>query len=291
MKTRKFPDTAFNISNTILMVIMFIIMLYPFIYVLCYSLSEPLRLKGGLLIFPEGLNISSYILCFKYPDIVSSIFISVARTAIGPVMMLFITSMAAYVITKNDFVGVRFFRKFFVFTMYFSGGLIPTYLLIKSMHLTNNFLVYILPGLISAFSLILIKTYIESLPKELEESAFVDGANEMVIFFRIILPNCIPIVAAIILFGAINHWNSLMDNLLYNSMNRKLYTLQYVLFNLFNTQTQSIEQAKTQFGYNVVNAETLKMSLTVISIIPILIIYPFVQRYFTSGLMVGAVKG
>lgn len=288
-KEKKFGHVI-DYANYIFMIIVFIIMVYPFWYILAYSLSSAELLEGGLLIIPKGFTISSYIICLMRQDILDGLLISAARTIIGPFSMLIVTAMAGYVMTKDEFIGIKFFRKFFVFTMYFSGGIIPTYVLIKNLHLTNNFLVYILPGLVSAFNLILIKTYIESLPKSLEESALLDGANDIVIFYRIVFPLCLPIIAAVTLFGAIGQWNSLMDNLLYNSMNSKLFTLQYVLYNFLASQTQSLEEAKTKFSTYNITPETLKMAITIITVVPILVIYPFVQRYFISGLLIGAIK-
>ncbi len=283
--------TFFDIFNGFLMVLVLVAVLYPFLYAASYSLSRSELIKGGLLLLPKGFTLASYILCIGQRDVLSGFLVSVGRTILGPLSMLLFVSMAAYVLTKNDYLGVRFFRKFFVFTMYFSGGIIPTYILMKTLHLTNNFLVYILPMIINVFNLVLVKTYIESMPKELEEAAYMDGANELVIYSRIVLPLSMPILAAVAFIAAMNHWNSFVDTLLYNSMNRRLYTLQFVLYNLIVDQTRSVQEAQTKFSAGYVTPETLKMSLTVISILPILLVYPFAQKYFVSGLMVGSIKG
>ncbi|OGO80864.1 MAG: hypothetical protein A2Y21_04180 [Clostridiales bacterium GWC2_40_7] len=291
MISHKIPDRLFDFANCIFMIIVFIIMFYPFLYVFEYSVSNPALLTGGLLIIPKGFTLSSYLVLLTRGDVLSGLTISIARTVMGPFGMLFVTAMAAYVITKDYLIGIKFFRKFFVFTMYVSGGIIPSYVLMKSLHLTNNFFVYILPVLLSAFNLILIKTYIEDLPKSLEESAIIDGANEATVFFRIIFPLCTPILAAVCLFAAIGQWNSFIDTQLYNSMNRNLYTLQYVLYNYLAAITLSLDQAKNNDKGLIATPESLKMAITAITMIPILIIYPFIQKYFISGLLIGAVKG
>ena len=286
----KMSECLFSIANYIFMFIVFVIMVYPFIFVLMYSLSNPSLLTGNLIILPKGFTLDSYRECFAETEFLNGLFISIARTVVGPLGALVVTSMAAYVLTKNYLVAVVFLRKFFVFTMYFSGGIIPVYVLLKYLHLTNNFWVYILPSLLSAFNLILIKAFIENLPASLEESAIIDGANDIVVFFRIVFPLCTPIFAAVTLFAIIGQWNSFIDTQLYNSMNRKLYTLQYVLYNYLASKRFSLEEAKQSSTSNT-TTETLKMAISTITMLPILIIYPFVQKYFASGLLVGAIKG
>lgn len=285
-------DVVFDTLNVILMIAVFIIMVYPFYYVVLYSISEPSKLSGGLILLPGGVNITSYVTMLKMPETVNGFFVSVARTVLGTAGMVFVTSMAAYAISKDELVGIKFFRRFFVFTMYFSGGLIPGYILLKNLHLTGSFLVYILPGLVGVFNMVLIKTYIESLPKGLEDSAMIDGANEIKLFFQIILPICKPVIAAVALFSCVGHWNSFIDTQLYCAMNPKLYTLQYVLYNILSTNTYSLEQAKMNMGQAAkVNTETMKMAITVITVIPIMFAYPFLQKQFISGLMIGSIKG
>lgn len=284
-------ELIFDIANYMLMFIILAVVTYPFLYVLSYSLSDPSRLKGGLMVRPMGLNLEAFRLCLINRDVLNGLYISVLRTVIGTFSMIVVTSMAAYAVTRDDLVGVKFIRKLFVFTMYFSSGLIPTYVLIKSLHLTGSFLVYILPGMISVFNLVLIKTYIESLPKSLQEVALIDGANDMVIFFKIIFPISIPVIAAVSLFSSVGQWNSFIDTQLYNSMNPKLYPLQYVLYNFVSSQTYSLEQAQQAATQTMITPQTMRMAITIITIIPILFVYPFLQKYFISGLLVGSVKG
>lgn len=291
MRKRSTGEIVFDVFNYIFMIIVFIVMTYPFYYVLIYSLSDPAKLNGGLLLFPGGINFSSYQEALSNPDILNGLFISVARTVIGPLGMLLITSIAGFVMTKDELIGIHFFRKFFIFTMYFSSGLIPVYILIKSLHLTGTFAVYIIPGLVNAFNLVLIKTYIENLPKGLEDAALIDGANDITVFFKVIFPICLPVIAAISLFACVGQWNSFIDTQLYNAMDKTLYPIQYVLYNYLAAQTPSLEQAKQTIGARRFTPQTLKMAITVITVVPILMVYPFMQKYFASGLMIGAIKG
>ena len=206
--------------------------------------------------------------------------------------MLFFNSMAAYVLTRNDLVGISFFRKYFIFTLYFSSGLIPAYVLMSYLNLKGTFLIYILPGAISVFNMVLIKTYIESLPKDLGEAAVVDGATDIQLFFKVIFPLCMPVYAAVVLFDCVNQWNAFMDVQIYNTMSTHLHSLQYVLYNMLN-QFSSMEQLKeagrAQIG--MITPQTFKMAITVITVLPIACVYPFLQKYFIKGLLVGSIKG
>lgn len=291
MKRTSTSGRIFDTVNTLFMALVVFLMAYPFWYVVNYALSDPGKVRTGMIWLPSGFNLQSFQVCFNNPDILNGLFVSVARTILGSFVMIFITSMAAYVITKNELAGIRFFRLFFLFTMYFSGGIIPTYLLIKSLHLTGSFFVYILPGMVNVFNMILIRTYIESLPRSLEESALISGANEITVFFRILLPVCKPVLAAVLLFACVGQWNAYVDTQLYNFKNPELYPLQYILFNYLAAQTQSVEQAKRLFQVQSISPQSLKMAITVITILPIVFVYPFLQRYFISGLLIGSVKG
>lgn len=272
------------------MLLLIVICIYPFIYIISYSLSDPSSFSGGFLLFPKGFNYQAYIVAFSTPALLNAFLISVLRTIIGPIMMVIVTSMAAYSLTLDKLPGVKFFRKYFILTMYFSGGLIPFYIIVKSLMLSGTFLVYIIPLMVSVFSMVLIKTYIESLPAELSESAFIDGANEFVVYWKILFPICKPIIAAVILFDAVNQWNSFMDTQFFNTMERSLYTLQYVLYLTLSATVDYRSGSLSQYS-NVVNPQSLKMAITIITVIPITLVYPFLQKYFAKGLLIGAIKG
>lgn len=290
MKRRSASSIIFDFFNYFLMIVLLVIFLYPFIYIISYSLSDASQISGGLLLLPKGFNIDSYKLAFLTPSILNALFISIARTVLGPIIMVFFTSMAAYCMTRDDMMGVKFLRKYFVLTLYFASGLIPYYLLMKNLHLSGNFFVYIIPSAFSVFNMILIKTFIESLPKELEESAFLDGANDLIIFWKVIFPICTPVIAAVTLFAAVEHWNSFIDTQLYNSMNRNLYTLQYVLYQTISATT-NIQSDHNKVFARMASPQSLKMAITLITIVPIMFVYPFLQKHFAKGLLIGAVKG
>ncbi|MFD0958158.1 carbohydrate ABC transporter permease [Paenibacillus chungangensis] len=292
MRERSASGTLFDIGNTLFMLVVLAAMLVPFLYVISYSLSTPSMLKGGFVLWPSGFTLDSYRKALEDPAVIKGVGISVLRAVIGPAVMLFITSMAAYVLTRNELGGIKWFRKYFIFTLYFSSGIIPMYLLMGFLQLKGTFLVYILPSAVSVFNLVLIKTYIESLPKEIEEAAIVDGANDLRLFYQVIFPVCTPVFAAVVLFECVNQWNAFMDTQIYNTMSPNLYSLQYVLYNALN-QFTSLEQLQAvgQSQRNEITPQSFKMAITVITVLPIACVYPFVQKYFIKGLLVGSVKG
>jgi putative aldouronate transport system permease protein len=227
-----------------------------------------------------------------HPDILRGFFISLARSTLGPAFMVIVTSMAAYALARDDLVGRKFLNKYFIFTMYFSGGMIPLYLVMKGLNLTGSFWVYIIPGMFGAFNFVLVRTYIENIPSSLEEAALIDGASYITAFFRVVLPVCIPVLAAIVLFSCVGHWNAFTDTRLYNSMHRELFTMQYVLYNyLASTQTYSVEQALALGSMTELSPESIRMAITIITIVPVMCVYPALQKHFASGLLIGAVKG
>lgn len=280
----------FDIFNTIFMVFIFIIMVYPFLYTFNYSISSPGMLRGSLVLLPVGINFSSYAILFSDNTILRALLLSISRSMIGPVGMMFVTGMGGYAISKKDLIFGKFFRFAIFFTMYFSAGIIPIYMLMKTLGLTNNYLVYILPMLVSPFNMVLVKTYIESLPNEIEDAIFIDGGTEFDAYFKIIFFITLPVNAAIMLFTAIAHWNSFMDVQLYNYASPNLHTLQYVLYNVLGKKiSQSLESAKN-LGQVKANAQSIKMAISVITIVPIMMLYPLLQKYFISGMMIGSIK-
>ena len=292
MKEIRISDVLFDILITVVMAAITVVTLYPFLYILFYSVSDPTLIKGGLLLAPKGFTLESYKAIFTSSGQIPHAFmISLARSTLGPVMAVVITSMAAYSMTHRELLGRKGFLKYFTITMYINSGLIPIYILMKTLHLTGTFWIYIVPYLFSAFNMILIKTYIEALPSSLEESALIDGANDMVLFFKIVFPLCKPVIAAILLFESVNHWNMYSDTMFYNAQASNLYTLQYVLMNFIETRTQSLEQAKSSVDVSMLSAGSLRMALTIITVLPVLFVYPFLQKYFAKGLLIGSVKG
>ena len=281
----------FDCFNTLIMLAFFIAMLYPFLYVLNYSLSSSSRIGNSFLLIPIGINLDNYRALLKDPAIYQAMFISVSRSVIGPASMMAVSGMAAFALSKTNLVFGKFFRWMIFFTMYFNAGLIPCYILIKSLGLINSFFVYIIPSMVGVFNIVLIRAFIESLPNSVEEAARIDGANDFEVYWRVIFPVCLPVNAAVILFSAINHWNDFMTTQLYVAMAPKLHTMQYILYYTLSAQlSRSLEDARNSFSNNVVTGQSLKMAMTIITIVPIMCVYPFLQRYFVSGLMVGAIK-
>lgn len=302
MATRKrsnksfFQDHLFDIVNIIFLTIVMIVTLYPFLNVLAISLNESTdTVRGGIYLWPREWTFDNYIEIAKYDNLVTGFINSVLRTVIGTVLGVFASAMVAYTLSRSDFQGRKFVSTFIVLTMYFSGGLIPGYMLIRDLGLMNSFWVYILPGLVNAFNIIIIRSFMDGLPFSLQESAKMDGANDFTIFYRIILPLCKPVLATIALFVAVAQWNNWFDNYLYNSMNDKLTTLQYELMKILDNTSVSGSVDGNQMRPNdqqatQVSPESIKMAITMVTVVPIIVVYPFVQKYFIQGMTLGAVK-
>jgi putative aldouronate transport system permease protein len=289
MYRRSLSSKTFDLVNVVFLTIISVTMIFPFYYILVYSLSNPALSAGGLILWPRGFSLDSYKIILSDPRIVNAAFISAARTTIGPMLMILVSSMAAYVLTREAMPGVKFFRKYFVFTMYMGAGLIPMYLLIKELGMLGTFWVYVVPTAAAVFNMILIKTYIEALPESLEEAAVIDGANDIYLFWRIIFPLCTPVIAATSLFSAVGHWNDFIDTQIYNNMSPKLFTLQYHLYQTL-ASAESLAQAKRDANKAIL-PQNIKMAVTMVTVLPIAMVYPFLQKHFAKGLLIGAVKG
>ncbi len=225
---------------------------------------------------------------FEENDLISPLMLSIVKTVVGAATGVICTAMLAYVLSRKDFYFNKLFTLLFVVTMYVSGGLIPEYLLLmRTLNLGNNFLVYILPGLIWVYNVILVRSFIEGLPIALQEAARVDGANDFIIWARIILPLCKPVLATVALFVAVGQWNSFMDTYLYA---KELPTLQYVLYEIMETATIKIDPHAAEQMKNAVSPLSVRMAITIVATVPIIIVYPFLQKYFVGGMTVGAVK-
>jgi len=271
---------------------------YPFYYIFINTISDNRLVDlGRVLFYPIGLHLGNYRNIFHLANIGSSTINSVARTVIGTAASTLVTSYMAYLFSKQEMWGRKVLYRMTVATMYFSAGLIPVYLNIRNLQLMDSFWVYIIPGLISVYNMVLIKTYIESIPAEVEESASIDGAGYFTRFFIIVLPLSIPIIATVALFSAVGHWNAFMDCLLYIQQ-PKLYTLQYILQMYFRQAAQLATQLSQGIGgsgaaetLNALTPTSVKLTITIVVTVPILLVYPFVQRFFVKGIMVGDVKG
>ncbi|MDR3334907.1 MAG: carbohydrate ABC transporter permease [Treponema sp.] len=272
--------------------------IFPFYYIFINSISaNNLVAEGKIMLLPRGIHFGNYVKVLQLRNLPNAVLVTLSRTILGTFLNVLCTAFVGYGVTRRELFHRKFVYRFFSVTMYFNAGLIPWYLNMRNLHLTNNFLAYII-GVISAFNLILVKTYIESIPDSLHESAEIDGAGYMVIFFRIMLPLCLPILATIAIFTAVGHWNSFMDSLML-MRNEKLFTLQYILWQYLNEATalsRNIQSMMAQ-GMTVVNISNtltptaVKMTIAMVVTLPVLFVYPFFQKYFVKGIMIGAVKG
>lgn len=270
---------------------------YPFYYIFINTLSNnKLSEQGKVIWFPKGFHLQNYIQALQIPSLGQAAFISVARTVVVTVLVVVISAFMGYMFTRETLWKRKFWFRFVMITMYFNAGIIPWYLTMMNLGLTNSFWGYVFPGLISPFYILLMKTYIEGLPKSLQEAAEVDGASIFTIFTRIILPVMKPISATVAIFAAVNQWNSFQDTLLLMT-NEKLFTLQFVLYRYIQSSgsLKSIVNASSAAAASLAaNAQTqtsIRMTVTIIVALPILLVYPFFQRFFVKGIMLGAVKG
>ena len=283
-------DHAFDIFNVIIMGIVILITLYPFYYVIVSSLNDPIDLlKGPVYLYPRKFSLANYIYVLQDESILKAAFITVSRTIIGSISAVLFTAAFAYGISKPRLLGRKFFTGMALVTMYFTGGLIPSYLLIAhGLKLQGNFLVFIIPNLFNAFNAFIMLSFFRSISPEIEESGRIDGANDIVIFVKLILPISLPILATITLFNGVFHWNSWFDALLYGG--RKLETLQqYLVKSIQSTQVSGT--ASDYVSTIGVSTTSVRYTTMVITAFPIVVAYPFLQRYFVKGIMIGSLKG
>ena len=271
--------------------------LYPFLNVLAIAFNDSLdTVRGGIGIFPRVPTLENFRQVFAFPTLLTGLVNSVIRTVAGTLITVFCTAMMAYVLSRTDFMYRKLFNIMFVVTMYVSGGMVTGFLLIRNLGLFNNFLVYILPGITGAWFIFITRSYIETLPLSLQESAKIDGANDFTIFTRIILPLSVPVLATIALFAAVGQWNSWFDTYLFTT-DIRLTTLQFELQKILLDTQQAAAAAQQgnllmaqELATNV-TPQSIQMAITIVVIVPIILVYPFLQRYFISGMTLGAVKG
>ena len=292
-------DIVFPICNGIFLCILMFITLYPVLNTVATSLNDGVdAVRGGIGLLPRKFSVEAYKTLLSDELTYSAFGISVARTVITTILNVVLTSMLAFALSRKEFVLRGFITLMMVLTMYINAGLIPNYLLItKTLQLNKSFWVYIIPTMFSCFNMIVIRTYISGLPEALAESARIDGANDMRIFWQIIFPLCTPVLATVALFVAVGSWNQWFDTQLYNGSKKGLYTLQYLLkmklatsMNQANAANASLD-ALSSMGASKSTPVTIRCAITVVSALPIMIVYPFLQRYFVTGMVLGGVKG
>lgn len=294
---RSLGDRIFDVLNVIFLVAFTLVCMFPLYFVLINSISSSTYVEAQQILFmPKGIQFDTYKEILKLNGISEAIVNSIARTVLGTIASVVGAVVVGYVISKKEFPHRVFWYRFMIITMYFSAGVIPGYLNMKRLGLLNNFLVYVLPSFVSAYNMILVKTYIEGLPEALEEAAMLDGAGYFQRFTKVVVPLCKPIIATIAVFGAVGQWNSYMDTILYMNGSHcpTLQSLLYQFLNQANVFNRMMAQGNLdsikQMAANISPA-TARYAITGVTVIPILMVYPFFQRYFTKGIMIGAVKG
>ncbi|THF73679.1 carbohydrate ABC transporter permease [Cohnella fermenti] len=290
LMTRSRGGAAFDLFNALLMIALCVCTLYPFYNIVITSFNDPTdAARGGITLWPRVFSIENYKVVFRNDSMFHAFVVTVARTLIGSAAAVLFTGAFAYGISKSELVGRKLFLMMAIVTMYFSGGIIPYYLVVaKYLHLKGHFPVYIIPNLFNVFNAIIMLTFFRALPKEMEESAKIDGANELRIFFLLVLPVSKPVLATITLYNAVFHWNSWYDAMLFGG--EKLLTLQQILMQIISSNS-NVSMIASQLGYGSVTASSLKLATMVITTLPIVFSYPFVQKYFVQGVMIGSVKG
>ena len=297
---RTLGDRMISVATYFIYALFAFVCLYPFYYIFINSISaNNLSERGKVILYPMQIHFSNYRSVAKIPGLLDAARISVLRTVIGTVLTVVVAAFLGFMFTRQTLWHRKFWYRFVVVTMYFNAGVIPWYLTMKTMGLTNNFWGYIFPAIIQPFYIILCKTYCESVPQALQEAAEIDGAGTLRIFFSIMLPVIKPILATIAIFAAVSQWNSFQDDLLLMQNAPRLHTLQYMLFQYIN-QVNSIKAlisnttSSTQLAASLAHAATatsIRMTVTIVVVLPVMLVYPFFQRFFTKGIMIGAVKG
>ncbi len=290
-------DKIFQIMNYAAFTIFTLICIFPFYYIFINTISDNHTVAiGKVLLYPIGLKFNNYVEIFQLRGLGQAALISTLRTVLGTLFTLIGSCFLGYTLSKTEMWKRKIWYRYVIITMYFNAGLIPWYINMKNLGLVNNFWAYVLPGIVSPFFMILFKTYVESIPASLEESAQLDGAGYMLRFFRIILPLATPIIATIAVFASVGQWNSFLDTV-FLMKKSSLYTLQYVLYQYLNevnaiaatlrnsATSQNIDPSK------LLTPVSIRMTISMVVVLPILFVYPFFQRFFVKGIMIGAVKG
>jgi putative aldouronate transport system permease protein len=283
-------EKLFDAANVVLLLLLAFVTLYPFYNILITSLNDPAdAARGGITFWPRVLSFENYKMVLQDESLINAFVVTVLRTVVGTATAVLFTAAFSYGVSKPELLGRKLFLILAIITMYFSGGLIPHYLLIAQyLHLKGSFMAYILPNLFSVFNALIMITFFRGIPKEMEESAKVDGAHELTIFWRLVLPVSKPVLATIALYNAVFHWNSWFDAMLYGG--ESLRTLQQILMQIISSNS-NVSLMASNLGMKAVTAESVKLATMVITTLPIVFSYPFLQKYFVKGIMIGSVKG
>ena len=288
-------DLVFDTINTLLLVLVMLVVLYPLYFIVIASFSDPLEvLSGHVVFFPKKVSLEAYKMVFRDAQILTGYRNTIFYTLLGTAVNIILTVLAAYPLSRRDLAGRKFFTVMLAVTMFFSGGLIPTYLMVSNtLHLLDTIWAMILPGAISVWNVIIVRTYFQtSIPQELSEAAMVDGCSDFMLLTKVILPLSMPVLAVMVLFYGVAHWNSFFNALIYLN-DKAFYPLQLILRSILvqNTMSEDMLAEVDSLANRQVMAETIKYALIVVASAPIIAVYPFLQKYFVKGIMVGAIKG
>lgn len=290
---RNVAEHTFDAVNVALLSGLVVLTLYPFYYVLMASLSDANQLIGhqGLLLWPKDISLAAYELVLKNPNIFTGYRNTLVIVVFGTALNILMTSLGAYVLSRKGLYWMKPMTMLIVLTMFFSGGLIPSYLLVNNtLHMGNTLWAVIIPGMISTWNLIVMRTSFESIPEALVESARMDGAGEWSILFKVVIPLSLPVISVMLLFYGVGHWNSWFSAVMY-LRNRELFPLQVILREiLIQNSTESMTTGISGSGDRETISESIKYATIIVATLPILLVYPFLQKYFVKGVMVGAIK-
>ncbi|GIP39336.1 putative ABC transporter permease protein YtcP [Paenibacillus sp. J31TS4] len=292
MNQRTWGEKLFDVFNITFMIALSVATIYPFVFVLFASLSDPswvVKVRG-LIWYPKGVTLEAYRLVFSNPSILTGYANTLFYVVVGTTVNILMTSLGAYALSRQNVMWKNPIMFMIVFTMFFNGGLIPTYLLIENLGLVDSRWALIFPSAMSAFNLIIMRTAFQGVPVSLEESARLDGANDFTILFRVVLPLSMPVVAVMILFYGVGHWNGWFNAMLY-LRSRDLYPLQLILREILITNSTDSMLTGATGGDRMPIGETIKYATIIVATVPILCLYPFLQRFFVKGVMIGAIKG
>lgn len=286
-------EAIFDIVNNIIMLCICFLTLYPIWYVLVNAFNDGTdAMRGGIYWWPRQFSLKNFDAVFASSGIMQAMWVTVAKTVLGTVLHVFFTAMVAYAFSRKNLIGGKFYMLMGTVTLFFAGGLIPSFLLIRDLHLLDNFLVYIIPVMFSFFDLIIFMTFFREIPEGLEEAARIDGANDWSIFLRIVLPVSMPVIATIALFHGVYQWNDYFAGIIYIN-NVDLQPIQTYLFRVV-AQSSSSQMMVAVQGSSVtrtVTSQSIKLATMVVTTLPIVFVYPFLQRYFVKGMMIGSIKG
>ena len=297
----KTSDRIFDICNTIFMLFIIVIMLYPFLNTLAISFNNATdSLRGGIYLWPRIPTLNNYQVVFSNPNLLTAFRNSILRTVLSTVGGVFICAMAGYILSRREFIFNKAVTIYFLVTLYVSAGLIPTFFLFRDLGLHNNFAVYVVPGLFGAFNVIVIKAYISGLPDGLVEAARIDGAGEFRTFVQIVFPICKPVLATVGLWIAVGNWNDWFTTFVFAPFDSRLTVLQFELYRELSSAMAQMSAQQAGFvaqaaqGGGVMDNITpvaIRNTITIVAAVPILCVYPFLQKYFVKGVHVGSVKG